>query len=276
MFDLHALGRRIAVRCDDPAVLQAVGFQYAALSLTADHVSRDLELSIRRQPDGGFVLHGFGAEPCVAEDVEDVLFRVDEAIVVNLQRLRPHLVFVHAGVLERAGLAWMVVGASGAGKSTTCWGLLQQGLGFRSDELAPIDLSTLRVHAFPRALCLKRDPPDGVPLPADAARFGRGIHVPVTARAAAATDDALPLGGVVHVAYEAGRPPALRPLHSSEGVTRLYAQLLNALAHPHRGLDAALTVARAVPAVALDAGDLRQSCRLVVDWIDRVVDGRGA
>ena len=49
----------------------------------------------------------------------------------------------------------LLAGASGNGKSTTAWALLHRGFQYLSDELAPLDLSAMTVHAFPHALCLK-------------------------------------------------------------------------------------------------------------------------
>ena len=59
---------------------------------------------------------------------------------------------------DRLGHMW-VLGKTGAGKSTTAWGLLHHGFSYLSDELAPIDLETLEVLPYRHALCLKRRPP---------------------------------------------------------------------------------------------------------------------
>jgi hypothetical protein len=51
----------------------------------------------------------------------------------------------------------------------------------------------------------------------------------------------------------------------AEAGARLYANTLNALAHPGSGLDVAIEIASAVPAFLVDAGDLRATCELISD-----------
>ena len=52
-----------------------------------------------------------------------------------------------------------LVGESGCGKSSLAWALTRRGLGYFSDELAPIEVEGVRVLPFPRALRLKAAPP---------------------------------------------------------------------------------------------------------------------
>jgi hypothetical protein len=49
----------------------------------------------------------------------------------------------------------------------------------------------------------------------------------------------------------------------AEAGARLYANTLNALAHPGSGLDVAIRIAGAVPAFVVNAGDLHATCELI-------------
>lgn len=62
---------------------------------------------------------------------------------------------VHAGAVCRDGMAVLLPGPSGAGKTTLTAGLLRAGFSFLSDEFAPIEPESLMVLPFPRALCFK-------------------------------------------------------------------------------------------------------------------------
>ncbi len=62
---------------------------------------------------------------------------------------------LHAATLACAGQAVVLAGPSGAGKSTLAAGLLARGWKYLSDEFALIDPTTLYVHPFPKALCIK-------------------------------------------------------------------------------------------------------------------------
>jgi hypothetical protein len=100
-----------------------------------------------------------GASPEIARDWGDFIYKFDKDLTIETQKLRPDLYFVHAAVLALDGYAIALVAPSGYGKSTTTWGLLHHGLQYLSDELAPIDITNMRVHPFPHALCRRRSRP---------------------------------------------------------------------------------------------------------------------
>jgi len=62
---------------------------------------------------------------------------------------------LHAAALVREERALLLVGRSGTGKSTLAAGLLSRGWGYYGDEIALVDPSTLHVHAYPKAICIK-------------------------------------------------------------------------------------------------------------------------
>ncbi len=195
----------------------------------------------------------------------DVLFLLKQDLVVEIQGARPELYFVHAAALEHEGRALILVAESGGGKSTTTWALLHHGFRYGSDELAPVEPGTRRVHGFPSALCLKSDPPDSFPLPPGAIRTPQAVHVPVGALPAPLAQFPSPLAAIFFVRYQPGTPhPFVREVGAAEAGARLFAQALNALAHPHEGLDAAIDLARGSRCFSLETGDLRATSRLVV------------
>ena len=57
--------------------------------------------------------------------------------------------------------------------------------------------------------------------------------------------------------------PAYAKISAAEAGARLYANTLNALAHPGSGLDVAIRIAAAVPAFTVDAGELQATCELI-------------
>src|SRR4029077_2015937 len=119
----------------------------------------------REDPAGGRRIARNGACPELARDDGDFLYMFEKDITIETQKLRSDLYFIHAAVLELDGRALALAAPSGYGKSTTAWGLLHHGFKYLSDELAPVDLTTMRVRPFPRALCLKAGPPNNYPLP---------------------------------------------------------------------------------------------------------------
>ncbi len=266
---LRVLGRHVRVACHDASWVDIVRANYAAMRSPASSCAPDLEFVITGHADSpSQTLWQRGGDRVAESCASTLLYRLEKAVTVSLQRLRPDLYFLHAAALTRSGRAYLLVGDSGHGKSTTAWGLLHHGFGYLSDELGPIELSTLRVQPYPHALCLKQPPPAGYDLPAfGAIDLGDTLHVPVNAMPAGVAD-ACELGAVVFVCHDRSlKSPRWRELSAAEASARMYAQTLNALAHPGQGVDAVVAVATRVPCYALDTADLRSSCELLSDRV---------
>jgi len=259
------LGQRLRIDCASRPVAQLVVANFRAVATAPTPGPADLHYAIDVRDTGPrFVLRAPGGATFVAQGLDDLLFDLEKHLTVALQRRRPELLFLHAAALARGGRAWLLAGDSGAGKSTTTWALLHHGWRYLSDELAPIDLASGRVHPYPRALCLKRRPPLVYPLPEAVLDLGRTLHVPPDALPGAVETRPRALGGIVFVRYRAGlAAPALRPLGRAEACARLYVVTLNALAHAGHGLDAAQRLAERVPSHSLECDDLSDACSLL-------------
>ncbi|MCA9140183.1 MAG: hypothetical protein KDB00_25600, partial [Planctomycetales bacterium] len=150
------------------------------------------------------------------------------------------------------------------GKSTTLWGMLHHGWRYVSDELAPIDLATLYVHPYPRALGLKDQPPPAFPLPAQAVTTPRAIHVPVAQLPSVSTESTCRVEAAFFITYRGdGIRPSIRPVSAGEAGARLYANALNQLSHPNAGLNAAIQIAKGIASFALDTSDLAETCQVI-------------
>jgi hypothetical protein len=222
----------------------------------------DLDYSVESS-DTSWSINRAGQPPHHCVDSDELLFLLEKDLTVEVQKRRSDLYFLHSAALEWNGKVCLLAADSGGGKSTTTWALLHHGFRYLSDELSPIDLDTLHVFPYPHALCLKRPPPD-YPLPAETINLGRTLHVPVHLLPAEAINEPLPLGAVFLVEY---RPdlsePHLHPISAAEAGARLYLTALNALSHPHRGLDAAICIAERVPCFAIESAGLPATCALV-------------
>lgn len=261
---LRVLGQAVEIVCDDRAAASTLRENYEALSRD-EAEGADLRYRVSAEPStSGFLLRRHDGHTLPAADLGELVFQLEKAIIVALQERRSDLLFLHAAALERDRAAWLFVGESGAGKSTTTWGLLHHGFSYLSDELAPIDLGTLEVIPYPHALCLKRRPPPPYLLPAEHLDLGRTIHVPVRSLPSVSRLDPCALQAVFFLSQDTrGRKPVLRRVSTAEGAARLYVSTLNALAHEARGLDAVLHVASRVSCFMLQAGDLQSTCKLI-------------
>jgi hypothetical protein len=268
---LRVLDRCVRIVCQDRDVAALIHAGYGGLLGDGDDF--DLEYTASRLPGtAGFSLNRRGGEPRVAEDDAEFLLLFETEMSIELQKLRCDLYFLHSAAVEFQGRGALLVAESGGGKSTTTWGLMHHGFGYLSDELAPVDPRSMKVHPYPRALCLKRLPPGPYDLPATTIRTRTTLHVPTNQFTSGVATSAIPTAAIFFVRYQATARPAVEPVSKAEATARLLANALNPLAHAGAGLDVAVRIADTVPAFRLRTGPLPLSCALV----KAALDGRAA
>jgi len=262
---LNVLGRHVRISCADPSARALMTAAYGSMQGAAG--AADLDYTVRRAGVAwdGFVIERPGAAPIEAPDDGMLMALFDADLAIEIQRLRPDLYVVHAAVLAYGGAAVMLVARSGGGKSTLSWALVHHGLGYLSDELAPIELASLDILPFPRALTVKRAPPSSHPMTARAIRTTRGFHVPAAALPCETVAGPTPLAAIffLHFSPET-QQPSVRRMTPAEGAARLYANTLNPLAHAGEGLDGAVWIARARPCFELMTAELGPSSELLL------------
>lgn len=150
----------------------------------------------RQQASGELLIARQGVCPMVARDDYEFLFLFEKEMTSETQKLRPDLYFVHSAILELHGHALALVAPSRYGKSTTTWALLHHGLSYASDELAPIELTTMQVHPFPHALCLKSMPSNDYALPRESIYTTCTAHIPANQLPAPTMLDMMPLDAI--------------------------------------------------------------------------------
>lgn len=177
----------------------------------------------------------------------------------------------HSAVLSHGERGLLLPAASGGGKTTLAAALVRAGCGYLSDEAALVDPATLRVHAYPKPLSVKKpallasllDLPPA--LAAEAAVQGHvdaAWHLDAERLAPGCVRDATAVHAVVFPRYDADGTTALTPLSRSAAALRLLRCGVNDAACPPHGVAIAialvararcysLTVAALAPAVEL-------------------------
>jgi hypothetical protein len=230
----------------------------------------DLEYHVERSLDPeGFRFHerrdGEDDTPApFARTAGEILSLLEDSLTIALQLQRPDLLFVHAAALAGDQGAVVIVGPSGAGKSTLAWALAGHSYRYLSDELAPFDVERLQVVPFARAIHLKVPPPGALTLPPDIVETHTNLCVPAASLPGGFADAPTSLDALCFLAPEP-RPakPQIRELSTGTAVSRLFSNTLNALAHPHYGVDATIRLARNARCYELAAADLEATCKLV-------------
>jgi hypothetical protein len=150
-------------------------------------------------------------------------------IVASATSLLRRFVFVHAGVVETAGRACVLVGDSGSGKTSTVAALLNRGASYLSDEVALLDPETSEVWPFHIPMAVKPWTARAAgPLPpgTDVARHGA-----VRFRLPAALGRRSALGTVVLL--QRGSRPVMRRIPPADALMTL-ARRASSFQHPLR------------------------------------------
>jgi hypothetical protein len=263
---LRVFDRAVRISCRSALEFDLLVDVYGALRCP-DFATVALEYTVGRdEANGSFSILRHGSTSLIARDDGEFIFLLEKDLTIELQYQRPDLYFLHAAALELDGRIVILAAPSGSGKSTTTWGLLHHGFRYLSDELAPIDLGANSVCAYPHALCLKREPPRGYPLPAAVRATRRTLHVP-TASLPAETivGSAGPLTTIVFLEYRPteGKPAGMIPISKAEAAARLFALALNPLAHAEDGIAAAAAIAGGAECYRLRTVELGTTCTLL-------------
>jgi hypothetical protein len=263
----NVLGCNVKVECKDSEARALLLANYGHMR-AADLEPPDVSYTVHREEGSSALLIVRDQEqPLVGSNVGEFLFLFEKDMTVRLQELRRDLYFVHSAVLEFAGKALMLVGASGSGKSTTAWALLHHGFRYLSDELAPVDLKAMKVHPYAHALCLKDQPPGFYPLPEKTLSTPNTLHVPIEALPAGVGSNPAPLTAIFFLCGRQTSEASVQPIRRAEAGARLLAHALNPLAHSGDGLDGAMEMTRRTAQFKLFTADLPATCSLVKDTL---------
>lgn len=158
---------------------------------------------------------------------------------------------LHAAAAVGPGGAWLVVGDSHAGKSTTCVTLVDGGWGYLSDDQVVLSGASgaVSVEGWPRRFHLDAPPPAGRSL------WRRAVDP--RERWPGREHRSAPLAGLLFPRVEADSPTELTPLHPADALGRLIRAAPWLLMGPAAGasrLLALLGAAAAAPSFSLRLG----------------------
>lgn len=260
--ELNVFGVIWQIACPDRHTFDIVRTNFEALIVDGGDVPPARAITLKKAAGGRRVLHRGGEPPVRLADDYETIYTLEKTITIETQRLRGDLFFIHGAAVELHGRAALLIAPSGHGKSTTTWALVNRGFGYLSDELAPIELTSLTVAPYPHALCLKAEPPAPFLLPPATIRTRSTLHVP-TAEIPRLQRDPVPVRAIFFTQFERASMPAVVPLGAGEAAALLYRNGLNQLAHERSGLKAAAQIAQGVQCFRLTTNDLEATCALV-------------
>jgi HprK-related kinase A len=214
---------------------------------------------------------------------QEVLPYVEWSLNLQIPRVMPQCLQLHSSAMQVGGQGVMLPGHSGAGKSTLTAGLLARGWHYLCDEFALIDVKTLALQPYPRAICIKRDSFDvvrriGLPIHGGrhyvkAAKGLVGFIRPATVRSDA-VGTACPVRYVIFPKYTHGARPALSPLTRAEAAFEMLPCCYNFLRCDNDALGVLANVVRGASCYRLTVGELEATCDLLGDLVSAATHPR--
>lgn len=257
-----ALGHRFTVDVRDPVLATEVARVLAPLTAgKAPSTAAPLHRYVVRPGVEGLELWSgderIEAGPTRAHVLAMLLWDVNRSAVAAPTG---HLV-LHAGaVVGPDGRAVVLPAAMEAGKTTLVTGLVRDGFGYMSDELAVVATDHMQVLAYPKVLSL--DPGSWPLFPELAPAPGRHRVSPTQwlvdaeeVRAGATHREPAPLGAVVLPRHVPGAATSLTRLRPADALQPLASTTFGFDRHAPRVLPRLAAVLDAVPAFALVVGD---------------------
>lgn len=196
------------------------------------------------------------------------------------QRLN-HLLLLHAGALERDGLALVLPAIPGSGKSTLSAALALRGWRLLSDEFAALDLERQFFRAMLKPVALKNQSIDVIRGFDPAARIGpcfpktrKGTvaHLAASADSVASRHVGARPGAVVLPRWAAGSSTHWKPLPVHDAFSALAFNAFNYQLLGEPGFNAVLRLARNCPAWELVYSDLDDAIRTIESAWPQVIE----
>ena len=261
----------VHLRSDSRLLACQIQTVYAHFPFTADSAWADLHLEIRRVPGlrrwlrPQVVLHCDGQEPFEPFPADTPLPLFEWGCNWMIGQRLSDLLLLHAGVVERDGLALLLPAIPGSGKSTLTAALASRGWRLLSDEFGAYDPEHDVFRPILKPVALKNESIDVIRRFAPEAAFGpefpktrKGTvaHMVASPAAVARRQESAMPGAVVLPKWEAGSTTRWEPLEQNTLFAALAFNAFNYTLLGAAGFKAVLRLVRRCPAWQLVYSDL--------------------
>lgn len=264
----------LRVRSDAPALAPQLRSVYANFPFRPEAEWADLHIELTR-PRGPrrwlrpqVMLRSDGLQPFAPFAADSPLPLLEWGANWLIGRRVNNLLLLHAGVVERDGLALVMPAMPGSGKSTLTAALSLRGWRLLSDEFGAFDLQRGEFGAALKPVALKNASIDVIrrfepsaPIGPSFPKTRKGVvaHLAASADAVASVKQACLPGAVVLPKWQADHPTSWEPLDEKELFSALAFNAFNYPVTGAAGFRAVLGMVRRCPAWHLVYSDLDEA-----------------
>ena len=272
---IRLLSFSVRVSSNSPSVLREIASLYPANEggqrPSSEGASVELDVEERRTEDNSvrYLLRQQGREVAAFGSASDALLYVSNLINTNAAMSLRSSLLLHAGVVAHGDAGVLLPGASGAGKSTLVAALCLNGFRYLSDDLGVLEIESLVLRPFLKAICLKEGgwttlvAAFGMPAASVLSALADGQ----TLRYLAAPDACSPSASVrvryVMVPFRRPGPVSLTRCSRAQTLAHLAQHSLNLPRHGPAGIDALARLVEAAECYIISYQDLRDAVEKV-------------
>lgn len=273
----------VSLASELPEIMEDFEALYGSCRLEGDPPEDAIRLEVRRGKRSLFrgteyEILGDGEGLWTTRRRNEVFPYVEWGLNWRVINTRSDYLQVHAASMTRAGQGVILAGKAGSGKSTLAAGLMSRGWGYLSDEFALIHPDSLRVHPFPKPVCIKHgsfDVVERLDLPLLRHRHyvkvlkGRVGYLSPYQLGPEAVGEPSPVRHIVFPTYADDTTPRLHEMSRAEAVFLLTEVAFNRNVFGPRAATVLSELVRGAECYRLDAGPIEETCDLLESLTER-------
>jgi hypothetical protein len=264
---------RFVLTNECPDLLPALGSLYPALRSEPGSWSTEWKVSESYSSDKAalYILTENGQTVFETRDRTDFFERLEWKILLKILQNLNGFLQLHAAGLVTDDRALLLIGPSGAGKTTLTLTMLLNGWKCLSDEVALINPELLNIwpfprsfHVYPETLGLFQELSSGDSVTTFVDATGKIRFDPAMIRENWSAAPARP-AWLVFPSYTPGGVNDLIPIGETEALSLMIDQTINFAEYDHRSLEMLIELIRACECYRLVSGDIRHASSLLSD-----------
>jgi len=258
-------GYQIITRSKAPEVISGLErIFYTMVSTETSESNAEIEV---RQENGAYqLLLGDHQDRIIEKSLEGILRHIEHEIATQFIRAHPDLIWLHAGAAAHKERAVLFVGEWGQGKSALVTILYQNGWGYLSDEIIPINPTSDNLLPFPQTPRVRKSPSSEISRNdlRDMEKDQVALNLDNVVRTA------LPISAIIFPAYNPLTNAELISCSPAKAVLELVQNCLNFTTHEAFAVAYFSGLAQRIPTFRLHYNNRKHAARLInqkhLDW----------